>query len=250
MIKALLKVFYAVPLVMVLFLFNVALSVIPAFILRLFGLKKISDKWVGFNASLTSNLVLSILGGKTVVTGDTQSLEQLISSKAPVCYIANHTSMLDIPAAMGPLGLGMGFIAKKELMWVPVLNLIALSLHSIFIDRQSLKNSARAIRRGIKRIQSGKHMLIFPEGTRSKTGHVNSFKHGSFKLATESGAVIVPLVIKGTRELFENRKKVFENKKVFIKVLSPIETVGLSRDQIFETIEKIEKEVSESYEKL
>lgn len=244
------KVVFVLPFVIVVFAFCFVLGVIPCFLMRMLGLKKISQKWLFWNIQKAASVIMALLGAKFEITGDVEGLKKVLDSQQSVCYVSNHLSILDIPSLVGPLGLNMGFIAKKETSYIPFINLLAVAMHSVFMDRKSLKKSAKSIKKGIANIRKGYPMLIFPEGTRSKTNHVGSFKHGSFKLATESGAVIVPFVLKGTRDLFETRKKFFENKIVRINVLSPVKTEGLDRDGIFDMEQSIEKEVKEIYEQL
>jgi 1-acyl-sn-glycerol-3-phosphate acyltransferase len=76
-------------------------------------------------------------------------------------------------------------------------------LGCIVIDRGDLRQSAGAIARGIRDLRAGRWLVIFPEGTRSKSGNLQRFKEGSFKLASRSGATIVPLTIDGSFRLLE-----------------------------------------------
>ena len=109
---------------------------------------------------------------------------------------------------LGYLRCHTGFVAKRELLFVPLINVMIAMSHSVFINRRSLKKSVRAIRKAGERLRKGHSMVIFPEGTRSKTGKIGVFKHGAFRMATESGADIVPVTVKGLRDSFEDRKHV------------------------------------------
>lgn len=244
------KLFWSLPFIAVAYLVHICIATIPGLILRIIGLGKLGDKWIFFNSGILGKLTFFLIGARVEITGETKALNELRKSKQNICYISNHQGILDIPLVLGPIALETGFIAKKEVALIPFVNIMAVAYHSVFMDRKNLKKSVASIHKGVKKVQKGHPLLIFPEGTRSKTGHVQTFKHGSFKLATESRAVIVPLVIKGTRDLCENRKKLFSTIPVRLHVCAPIKTECLDRNQIFEMAEKIEKDVKEIYEQL
>ena len=75
-------------------------------------------------------------------------------------------------------------------------------------------------------------IVIFPEGTRSKTGELGEFKGGAMKIAMETGAKVVPVLLEGTRERLEATGNVTAG-KVFVTFLDPIETKGLTKEDFF-----------------
>ena len=76
-------------------------------------------------------------------------------------------------------------------------------------------------------------MVVFPEGTRSKGGAMGEFKAGSFKLATKSGAPIVPLTIDGTSRLLEgNKGRISKGEKIDLYIHKPIDVKSLSKEEI------------------
>ena len=123
-----------------------------------------------------------------------------------VLFVANHQGAFDIPLLLGYVPGLKGFVSKKENCRLPIVGTWMKLLRCIFIDRKDLRQSARAIARGIRDLQAGRSLVIFPEGTRSKSGVMKRFKEGSFKLATRSGAAIVPLTIDGSYRLLEGNR--------------------------------------------
>lgn len=236
---------WTLPILLVLFILYFVFGFVVSALLRLLFMRRLGEEYLYKASSLTSNIFLKILGANVTVKGD---LSHLKDNK--VCFVCNHQSITDILVLYGTLGINAGFIAKKSLSFIPVFNLIALCLNCIFLDRKNIHKGAKAIQKGINKIQNGKSMLIFPEGTRSKTSKILDFKKGSFKLATSSKATIVPIVIKGTRNLVENRKKAFIKTNVKVYVLSPVATDKLDREHKYQIIEKIEKDIVKIYEKL
>ena len=81
-------------------------------------------------------------------------------------------------------------------------------------------------------VKNGRSIVIFPEGTRSKNGELGEFKGGAMKIAMETGAKVVPVLLEGTRERFEETGNITSG-TVYVKFLDPISTEGLTRDDFF-----------------
>jgi len=143
--------------------------------------------------------------GIIIITGCTMQVEgrENIPLHGGVCFASNHGSIFDVILALAYIGRPFGFIAKKELLAVPFINMWISILGGLFIDRLNMRKAVRTINQGIKRIQNGSCMLIFPEGTRNKGQGLLPFKSGVVKLATNSYAPIVPIAITGSFGVFE-----------------------------------------------
>ncbi|MHB9295169.1 putative 1-acyl-sn-glycerol-3-phosphate acyltransferase [Pillotina sp. SPG140] len=131
-----------------------------------------------------------------------------IPKTGPLCFVSNHGSMFDIILMLAYAERPFGFIAKRELLLLPFINLWITMLGGIFIDRKNIRKAVKTIHQGVKHIQSGDCMLIFPEGTRSRGKGLLPFRAGALKLATQSGAVIVPVAISRSYEVFEKTYRV------------------------------------------
>lgn len=224
------------------FLFSMLVSVLPASLLRLAKHPKAADRWMLKSGNALSHIIFWALRCKLEVSGK----EKIPPSDEPLCFVANHQSILDIPAVVGALHILAGFIAKKELKRVPVLNSWINALHCVYIDRSSARSSVEAILQGVENIKNGMPMFIFPEGTRSKTGKLGEFKTGSLKLATRSKATIVPLAIAGTRQALEAKKGI---KKILVKVSvgNPIPTKDLSEEELKELGQRVFSVINQQY---
>jgi 1-acyl-sn-glycerol-3-phosphate acyltransferase len=131
-----------------------------------------------------------------------------IPQKGGLCFVSNHCGYFDIVLILATAGRQIGFIAKKELMFIPFINFWILLIGGFFIDRKSVRKSSATIKAAVKRIRAGDSILIFPEGHRSKGQGLLPFHSGSFKLATEAEAPIVPVSITGSYEVFEKTGRV------------------------------------------
>ena len=160
----------------------------------------------------------------------TVSGRENIPKKGGVCFVSNHCGFFDIALLLAYCGRPFGFVAKKELIYVPFVNLWIFMLGGLFIDRKNVKQAIKTINKGIKKIKTGGSMIIFPEGTRSKGRGLLPFHSGSLKLATQANAVIVPVAIDGSYEVFEKNKRVIAS-PVKISFLNSIDTSSLSAEE-------------------
>ena len=163
--------------------------------------------------------------------------------------MANHQSMLDIVAFYGPANLSASILAKAEVKKIPIINLWCYALECVFIERQSPHETVKAILRGVERLKNGKAMLIFPEGTRSKTGQIGELKSGSLKLATRSKAIIVPITIKGLRAGLENLQG-FKRVHAYLSVSDPIFTNDLTSEELTELHTTVFGTIAKRFEEL
>jgi 1-acyl-sn-glycerol-3-phosphate acyltransferase len=194
-------------------------------ILSLPGLKKPMSVLVGLTARAWAWALIAVSGCKLSVQG-----QENIPVSGGVCFVSNHEGIFDIVLALALCRRPFGFIAKKELIVIPLLNMWIWLLGGLFIDRKNIRKAVHTINTGIKRIKEGGAMIIFPEGTRSKGRGLQPFKAGSFKLATQAGAAIVPVAISGSYDVFEKNYRV-ASVPVSVVFSPAIETAGLSPEE-------------------
>lgn len=174
------------------------------------------DEVIFETPKLVSQKVLKKIG----TTVDVNGQENLPEGAA--LYIANHKGAFDIPVLLGYLGKPIGFIAKKETKKLPIINKWMELISCVFIDRSDRRQSVKAIQQGTQHLIDGHSMVVFPEGTRSKTGELNTFKSGSLRLATRAKVPIVPLAIEGTNEILEANGGKVKRANVSLTIEKPI----------------------------
>jgi 1-acyl-sn-glycerol-3-phosphate acyltransferase len=116
-------------------------------------------------------------------------------------YAANHSSSLDILVVLAHLPVDVKIIYKKSLSRVPLLGWSIVLGGHIPIDRSNPFRARRSLDSAAERIRGGTSVLVFPEGTRSRDGTVGHFKRGSFSLAIEAAAPVVPVSFVGVKAL-------------------------------------------------
>ena len=157
-----------------------------------------------------------------------------------VVYIGNHQGIFDIPLLLGYIPYQKAFIAKIEILKIPVLSDWMKLMKCVFLARKSPRQSVEAMHQGIENVKNGYSMVIFPEGTRSKGGPVKEFKPGSFKLAFQAEADIVPVTIDGTWKIYEEHKKI-NPAKIKLTIHPAVKTEGLNKDELREIPAQVQK---------
>ena len=167
------------------------------------------------------------------VTGVTLTVEGLenIPKEGPCVFVGNHRSYYDIPLLLASLDKPYGILAKEELEKIPLLSRWMKLLGCVFVQRDDVRASVRALNDATAIVESGRSFIIFPEGTRYKgeEGGAGEFKAGAFRIAVKTGTPVVPVAISGARGLFEAHGNRTTPGTVRIRVLPPIRTAGMSR---------------------
>ena len=167
------------------------------------------------------------------VTGVFLSVEGLenIPKDTACVFVGNHRSYYDIPLLLASLDKPHGILDKEELEKIPLLNRWMKLLGCVFVQRDDLRASVRALNDATAIVESGKSFVIFPEGARYKgeEGGAGEFKAGAFRIAVKTGVPVVPVALTGARALFESNGNLCHPGSVHIKVLPPIRTEGMSK---------------------
>ncbi len=178
--------------------------------------------------------VVALSGGTVTVSG-----EENIPRDRAVVFVGNHQSNLDIPILLGYVAKPKAFIAKIELLRVPFLSDWMKMMRCTFLDRKNMRQSVRAMDEAVENVKKGHSLVIFPEGTRSKSDEVAEFKQGSFKLALRSGAPIVPVTIDGSWHMLEEKGRFMRNVAVRVVVHPAIVTEGLAKEDTLALPERV-----------
>jgi len=146
-------------------------------------------------------------------------------SKRAYVVVANHESLAD-PFLLSWLPWDMRWVAKRELFAIPVVGWVFKFSGDIPLVRgesDSIKSTMTSCRESLDR---GISVMMFPEGTRSKTGELLKFKDGAFRLAIEAGVPILPVAISGTKDCLQKGSSRLGNANACARVLAPISTDG------------------------
>jgi 1-acyl-sn-glycerol-3-phosphate acyltransferase len=209
---------------------------------RLFISTKKANKFIGHY--LFSPAVLSVCLIRWKVSGK----ENI--PNYPAIYISNHTSLLDIPILFAAINQPLFYVAKMELKRVPFLGQYMQAMGMIFIDRSNREQAMLSMRSAIQDIAEGKSIVVFPEGTRSKTGQLQPFKRGAFVIACEGEIPIVPVIIHGGSRALKSGSFSLRPTKIEIEICPVVQATSfmqLNQDELAKEmhtlfLEKLERE--------
>jgi 1-acyl-sn-glycerol-3-phosphate acyltransferase len=173
-----------------------------------------------------SGWVTSFAGVKIVVEN-----RATLDPAQPYVFMSNHASSLDIWTVFVAVPRRIRLIAKKQLGRIPLLGWVMRAGRFIFIDRGNGVAARRSIDEAGQRIHNGDSVLLFPEGTRTRDGALLPFKKGGFHLAVKAGVPIVPIALRGTRELMPAGSYLCRAGTVTAVIGEPIPTQGLTDEE-------------------
>ena len=196
-------------------------------------------------------VILFLSGVSTTVIG----LEN-IPKDEPVVFIGNHRGFFDTVVSYSRMPRLTGFIAKKEMIGIPLLSQWMVQMNCLFLDRSNIKEGLKTILTGIEKVKGGISMWIFPEGTRNKSedpADLMEFHEGSLKIAEKSGCPVVPVAMVGTAEAFESHfpfirpshVTVYYGEPFYIKELEPDQRKhagAYTREKIVKMLGEIQNE--------
>lgn len=174
------------------------------------------------------------------ITYDIEGRENI--PDGPVLYVANHQGYFDAFVMLTKMREPCGFFIKKEASSIPILSRWMREMDCVFVDRENPREAVKAINEGVKIVESGRSLVIFPEGTRSRGAEMGEFKNGAFKIAQKTGCPIVPVAIDGTYKIWEEKHRI-RKADIKIKILPAVEVGAMSREEFKSTAPKIRQAI-------
>jgi 1-acyl-sn-glycerol-3-phosphate acyltransferase len=174
-------------------------------------------------ARLWSWLIMKTILSPVTVTG----LDKIDTSSARV-YAVNHASALDIPVIYVNLPFQFRILFKSELLSYPFVGWHLKRSGQVCINQQNPASSVGQIKSALKSLRAGMPLVVFPEGGRTRDGHIQPFMPGAFFLAIRAQVDIVPIALIGTFDLLPMNTYHIKCRPLEMRVGKPIPTAGRS----------------------
>ncbi|MDR2579819.1 MAG: UvrD-helicase domain-containing protein [Fibromonadaceae bacterium] len=194
----------------------------PPYFFQNFFRSKTIEAWLQETLLLWAKYCLRVLRLDLSIKGQ-ENLAKVDWSR-PVIVIGNHTSFADIPVVLVSVQRHLGFLAKAELSRIPVLSYWMKKIGCIFIKRRAAGAGQKFMDK-VSNFSADKppQIVIFPEGTRSKTEKMGEWKNGAFRMAVELKATILPVILQDTVYCWEKRKNSKSIQKAYSQILEPFD---------------------------
>ena len=190
-----------------------------------------------FVTSLFADLSSALIGLNLVIRG-----EQHLWSRRPAVFIFNHQSKADVVIIARLLRRDIAGVGKKEIRNIPLIGKTMELAGTVFIDRANAASAIEAMQPLVDTMRnSGKSVVIAPEGTRSVSPRLGKFKKGAFHLAMQAGVPVVPIVIHNAGDVAPKGDFVFRPATVEVDVLPPIDTSGWRAESIDEHVAEVRR---------
>jgi len=161
----------------------------------------------------------------------------------PVVFCSNHESNVDPPVLFRALHPQLHILYKAELHKFPIMGAVFDVGGFVPVPRENREQALQSIERGADSIRSGNSFLIFPEGTRSRSGDLLPFKKGGFIMAIRAQAPIVPVAVQGGRAAMRKGSAIVRPVHVSVRIGTPIPTAGLTLHDRDTLIERVRAEI-------
>jgi len=168
----------------------------------------------------------------------------------PVVLVANHRSLIDI-LALYKLRRPFKWTSKDENFRLPFIGMVLSLTNSVRIKRESLRSGAQFLSQAENEIRKGSSILLFPEGTRSKTSDMRPFKEGAFLLAKKMGCGVIPIVHIGSEKTFDRGSWVLKGKTAIrIRVLAEIPPEKVETLEVKTLMKEVRQQMEEGIAQL
>lgn len=179
--------------------------------------------------------------------------DEALLQQHPAVLVANHQSMLDILVLGRIFPSNCVVMAKKVFKYYPLMGQFMVLARNIFIDRLNHQKALDTFSRVIEEIkQLGMSVFIFPEGTRAHLEKLDllPFKKGAFHLAQQAQIPVIPVVFSSFKPIYDKKDKKFLAGVIYVKVLKPVPTLGLTGQDVTELSEKVRADMLETFKQI
>lgn len=161
-------------------------------------------------------------------------------------FVANHASNTDPPAIAGVIPRRVAILLKKSLLSIPIVGPAFRMGDFIPVDREHAEKALDSINVAVQRAKGGLSFLAFPEGTRSRDGRLQPFKHGVFRMAIQAGIPIVPVACAGAHKILPRDAFCIRPGEVVVRFCPPIDASAFQVSEKGELARRVHAAIAEA----
>ncbi len=206
----------------------------------------VKDKENRYNAieRMFTRISLRLLG----INLDVKGLENIPEGE-PLIFVLNHQSFIDVKLSIAAIPGNFSFVSKDIIFKIPVLGRYMRTSGHVGIRRSDKRNAYGTLNEVIKKLDAGKSVIFFPEGTRSANGELGRFKRGITMIIARSGRRVIPTAIVGSGGYLPKNSILSnpENRNIGFRFGRPLEFPKVEkgdRERSKDILEKVRSEVS------
>jgi 1-acyl-sn-glycerol-3-phosphate acyltransferase len=149
-----------------------------------------------------------------------------IDKNTSYIFVANHQGAFDIFLIYGFMGHNFKWMLRKGIQKIPFIGRACTSAGHIWVDERGSKGMMQTIRQALSTLRGGMSLVIFPEGTRTKTGRLNPFKKGAYQLAGMMKLPMVPMTIEGPYQVLQKGSIVMHPHRLTLTIHKPLPPIS------------------------
>lgn len=228
------NIFWAFYSVVIFYPMALVYTIFTATVTIVMALLRVNAEKVGKFDALWARVICYLALSPVRVSG-----RELVDMKKPYIFLPNHQGAFDVFVIYGWIGNPFAWIMKQELRKIPLVGAACAAVGHIFLDRSSRQKSVKTLLEAEKTLkENNRSVVLFPEGTRTKTGEIGKFKRGAFAMARDMHLPIVPVTIKGSFEVLPKRGFWIKPTRMEMIFHEPIETSGLTDENMNQYVEQ------------
>jgi 1-acyl-sn-glycerol-3-phosphate acyltransferase len=176
--------------------------------------------------------------------------KEKLNRKQSYIFVSNHQGSFDIFLIFGYIGQAIKWVMKQSLRKIPLVGYACERAGFIFVDNSSAQAAAKTIQIAESKLKNGASVVIFPEGSRSRTGKMGKFKKGAYQMALDLKLPVVPVTINGSFNILPIHTYFIHPHKMELIIHDPIETHSIQVENIREVTLKIKELIEVSRAKI
>src|SRR5579864_5533920 len=190
-------------------------------------------------ARVWARVCVRVSGARLIIRGS-----EYLTQYPVAVYAANHTSYMDTPVIFAALPFQFRILAKQELWSMPFIGWYLNRSGQIPVDSGNSRAALSSLGAGVKALRAGMPLFVFPEGSRTPDGDLQTFLSGAAFLAIRAQVPLIPVALSGVYDLLPIHTRHFHPGELVMNIGTPISTSGMTLRQADELTARVRSEIA------